>query len=220
MSKSHKNQRKNLKGKGSSFTNQETSVKEELNPKIALENDPAILDESLFTIPTSVLSDQNSTINTEQCRLILDIIKKQENVILASPKKATADIQKFLNFHMSLLELFPKIGSRNPTSSSLESVKPTTGYKPNDDGGDIKAVPYKLSLPSDELLLLKESCLSLLTHLVKSTKKSRVFSFWYAFLPDASSNPFKLGIFDLLDHSHEGVSRILCKQYLLMPMGF
>lgn len=219
MSKSHKNQRKNLKGKGSSFTNLETSVQEEINPKNAPENDPAILDESLFTIPTSVLSDQNSTINTEQCRLILDIIKKQENVILASPKKATADIQKFLNFHMNLLELFPKIGSRNPTTSSSESIKPT-GYKPTDDGGDIQAVPYKLSLASDELLLLKESCLGLLTHLVKSTKKSRVFSFWYAFLPDASSNPFKLGIFDLLDHSHEGVSTILCKQYLLMPRDF
>ena len=219
MSKSHKNQRKNLKGKGSSFTNLETSVQEEINPENAPENDPAILDESLFTIPTSVLSDQNSTINTEQCRLILDIIKKQENVILASPKKATADIQKFLNFHMNLLELFPKIGSRNPTTSSSESIKPT-GYKPTDDGGDIQAVPYKLSLASDELLLLKESCLGLLTHLVKSTKKSRVFSFWYAFLPDASSNPFKLGIFDLLDHSHEGVSTILCKQYLLMPRDF
>ena len=77
MSKSHKNQRKNLKGKGSSFTNLETSIHEEINPKNAPENDPAILDESLFTIPTSFLSDQNSTINTEQCRLIIDIIKKQ-----------------------------------------------------------------------------------------------------------------------------------------------
>ena len=73
---------------------------------------------------------------------------------------------------------------------------------------DLSAVSYTIRLHSEELHLLKVSCLDFLAHLLKHAKKSRVFSFWFAFLPEASSSPFKLGIFELLDHTNEGVRHI------------
>ena len=76
-------------------------------------------------------------------------------------------------------------------------------------GGDLVGVWYTLSLHSNELQFLKVTCLNVISTLVKTAKQSRVFSFWYAFFPGATSSPFKLGIFDLLDHTNEEVRAMI-----------
>ena len=100
---------------------------------------------------------------------------------------------------MNLLELVPK---NNDGSSIKGEGSNVTTYNAS---SDLEAIPYTISLHSEEQHLLKVSCLELLAHLIKHAKKSRVFSFWYAFLPAASSSPFKFGIFDLLEHANEAV---------------
>ena len=201
MSKVFKNTHKKPKGRSSASSIPGAVGGSEISIDKDSENNTPPVDSSLFSIPCSTVANEY-VIGTAECKNILSVIKQQENVITTRPKIATSEIQKFLNYHMNLLELFPKNPDANPTTGEANNVM---SYNTS---SDLSAVSYNISLHSEELHLLKVSCLDLLAHLIKHAKKSRVFSFWYAFLPGASSSPFKLGIFDLLDHTNEGVRLI------------
>ena len=191
MNKNGKGTHKNLKSRSQVSLNNGTLASHVPDTgKDALENAIPV-DPSLFDIPTS--SAKQNIIETADCKAILSLIKLQENVIRTRPKVATTEIQKFFGFHMNLLELSPKNSETNKTSYQLSGAN------------ELNTELYTLDLHSDELQLLKVSSLELLSLLVHTAKKSRVFSFWYAFLPGATSNPFKLGVFDLLDHKNEVV---------------
>ena len=197
MSKAFKSNQKKSKGRGSTPST--------LGSSVGSQNDSpdTTIDPKLFDISCSKIGNEQ-VIGTKELKEILNVIKQQESAIVSRPKIATSELPKILNFHMNLLELFPKNSKGNSSSSTSENDRQ---FK-SSGSSDLEAVPYNLSLHSDELNLLKITCLDLLSHLIKLAKKSRVFSFWYAFLPEANSNPFKLGIFDLLDHANEGVSVI------------
>ena len=197
MSKVFKSNNKKPKGRGSNSSTIGSSVGSQNESS----DSSQLVDPKLFEIACSNIGNEK-VIGTVELKEILNVIKQQEDVISTRPRIATSEIQKFLNYHMNLLELFPKNREGNLSSNSggNEARFKLSGCN------DLDAIPYKLSLHSDELNFLKISCLDLLTNLIKHAKKSRTFSFWYAFLPEANSNPFKLGIFDLLDHINEGVS--------------
>ena len=197
MSKVFKNSNKKSKGRGSNSS----PIGSSMGSQNESSDSSQIVDSKIFDISCSKTANEK-VIGTIELKEIVNVIKQQDNVIATRPKIATAELQKFLNFHMNLLELFPK---NRESSTSGEN---TNRFKIS-GSNDLEAVSYNLSLHSDELNFLKISCLDLLTNLIKHAKKSRTFSFWYAFLPEANSNPFKLGIFDLLDHMNEGVSILL-----------
>ena len=52
-------------------------------------------------------------------------------------------------------------------------------------------------------LELKVESLQILLKLIKHTKKSRVFAFWYVFLPNCVFNPCKKGILELINHTDQ-----------------
>ena len=202
MSNVFKNTHKKPKGRSSASSGSGVSGGSEISIDKDSENNASPVDYStLFSVPCSAIANEH-VIGTAECKNILSVIKHQENVISTRPKFASSEIQKFLSFHMNLLELFPKNTDGKPTTGEGSNVMTYNS------SSDLSAVSYTISLHSEELHLLKVSCLDLLAHLIKHTKKSRVFSFWFAFLPGASSSPFKLGIFDLLDHTNEGVRLI------------
>ena len=198
MSKVFKSNNKKSKGRGSTSSTAGTSVGSQNESSDSSET----IDPKLFEIACSQTGGNDKIIGTTELKEILNVIKQQENVIVTQPRIATSELQKFLNYHMNLLELFPKNNECSPSTNTSGS---DNRFKIA-NGSDLEAVPYTLSLHSDELNLLKLSCLDFLTQLIKRSKKSRVFSFWYAFFPEANSNSFKLGIFGLLDHVNEGVS--------------
>ena len=53
------------------------------------------------------------------------------------------------------------------------------------------------------ILELKVESLQILLKLIKHTKKSRVFAFWYVFLPNCVFNPCKKGILELINHTDQ-----------------
>lgn len=70
----------------------------------------------------------------------------------------------------------------------------------------VSLVPVDLSgVDSKSVIQLKVESLQVLQKLVKSVKKSRVFAFWYVFLPGCAFNPCKVGILELINHCDQSV---------------
>lgn len=123
-------------------------------------------------------------------RELLRTIQAQKVFIESSPSKASDMMNIFLGFHLSVLGLEPKERPDLPSSRLANSIclvnLKTSSLKP------ITSLECKLA------------SLDLLALLVRSVKKSRVFAFWYTFLPGCAFSPCKKGIFELINHpSHE-----------------
>jgi hypothetical protein len=113
---------------------------------------------------------------------LLELIAKQEELIEKKPAKAAGLVHKFLGFSMSILNLELKTGTSMPSATISPAKLNMSSLKPRDS--------HELKLAS----------LRLLSNLAKCVKKSRLFAFWYVFLPGCAVNPCKRGILELVNH--------------------
>lgn len=119
------------------------------------------------------------------------LLQLQESAISSqTPTKNGELMQRYLGFHMGLLGLEPK-------------EQQTTTVKSNHT---VSLAPADLSgWDSKTVIQLKVESLQVLQKLVKNVKKSRVFAFWYVFLPGCAFSPCKVGILELINHSDHTV---------------
>lgn len=117
--------------------------------------------------------------------------RQSEFVDTQSPAKNGELIHKFLGFHMGIMGLDLKVGVDRPSMRNSHSISP---------------IQVDLSsLNSKTLVELKVESLKLLQKLLKHTKKSRIFAFWYALLPKCAFNPCKNGILELINYPDQVV---------------
>lgn len=118
---------------------------------------------------------------------IKKLLAKQETFISSkSPLKKPDLFHKFLGFHMGLLGLRVKQGLHHMPIRTNQSIH-------------VNAHDFS-TLSSRVACELKIESLRILTSLFKHTKKSRIFSFWYALLPGCTFNPCQKGILELICH--------------------
>ena len=117
---------------------------------------------------------------------ILVKLEQQEEFIHKNPSVASDIMHQFLGFHLGLLDFGLKQGLDYPMARSSQSV-----------------CPLELDLTGlcqDEVIELKTASLQTLLVLIKHVKKSRIFAFWYIFLPKCTFNPCKRGILELVTY--------------------
>ncbi len=111
----------------------------------------------------------------------------QEEKIVSKPAQVSQVINKFLTFHMSVLDLEPKSSTCvNQTGDLTKQLSP-------------KKVNFVGAKPRD-VQVLKLASLKVLSLLFKHAKKSKLFAYWYCLLPRCPNNPSKRGILELVEH--------------------
>lgn len=139
---------------------------------------------SIIQVPYGCM--MTGVIDSLNLHQIYETIRKVENIVEQHPKLVAQNFHKLLSLCMNFLELEPKLVEGAPSS-------------PSDPNGALNPIRFQLQLGSFEVICLKRKVLALLTSLMKVTKKSRLFSFWFAFLPGCERlNPYKFGIFHLV----------------------
>ena len=114
-------------------------------------------------------------------------LKEQEEFQNSNPTKASEMLHQFLGFHLGILDFGVKQGLDFPMASkSSQSVCPLEL--------DLSA------LSQEEINELKAASLQSLLLLFKTVKKSRIFAFWYIFLPKCTFNPARRGILELITY--------------------
>lgn len=117
---------------------------------------------------------------------LLAKLKEQEEFIVANPLTASELLHQFLGFHLGILDFGVKQGLDFPMAKSSQSVCPLEI--------DLS------SLKDEEINDLKAASLHTLLVLIKTVKKSRIFAFWYVFLPKCTFNPANRGILELITY--------------------
>ncbi len=137
---------------------------------------------SMFEVPTEgELSDN-----------LLKMMAKQETFIENHSASKNAELMhKFLGFHIAAMGLEAKGTKDQAVMRTGHSVSPMS--------------LNVASLNPRARVELKVKSLQVLHKLVKQTKKSRTFAFWYVFLPTCPFNPCKNGALELINHPDQMV---------------
>ena len=141
------------------------------------------MEENVLTLFSA---DTENGSSTNLFNKLVNQLKCQEEFIVNDAMKAADIIHQFLGYHLGILDFGMKQGLDFPLVKTSQSVSP---------------MKFDLSsLNHNELNELKTASLQTLIVLVKNVKKSRIFAYWYIFLPNCTFNQSKRGILELVTY--------------------